>query len=60
MEALTGQGGKPVEVHNVPFTIVPDVPLVVSKSSRCRYEDYGMSLDINDRNGYYSPFAYQA
>ena len=60
VEALTGQGGKPVEVHNIPFTIVPDVPLVVAKSSRCRYDDYGMALDISDRNGYYSPFAYQA
>jgi hypothetical protein len=47
-------------VHNVPFTVVPDVPMVLSKSSRCRYNDYGHSVDISDRNGYYSPFAYQA
>jgi hypothetical protein len=60
VEALTGQGGKLVEVHNIPFTIVPDVPLVVAKSSSCRYDDYGMSLDISDRNGYYAPFAYRA
>jgi hypothetical protein len=60
VEAIHGQGERPVEVHNVPFTIVPDVPLVVSRSSRCHYDDYGLSLDISERNGYYSAFAYQA
>jgi hypothetical protein len=60
IEAMTGQGERLVEVHNVPFTVVPDVPMVVSKSSRYRYNDYGHSVDISDRNGYYSPFAYQA
>jgi len=60
IEALAGQGGRPVEVHNVPFTVVPDVPMVAAKSTRCRYDDYGFSLDIDSRNGYYSPFAYQA
>ena len=60
IEGLIGQGNQPVEVHNVPFTVVPDVPLVVAKSSRCRYDDHGIALDISERNGYYSHFAYQA
>ena len=60
IEAITGQGERQVEVHNVPFTVVPDVPMVVSKSIRYHYDDYGHSVDISDRNGYYSPFAYQA
>ncbi len=60
IEALTGQGDQLVEVHNVPFTVVPDEPLVVAKASRYRYDDYGISIDISDRNGYYSPFAYQS
>lgn len=60
IEAIEGQGGRLVEVTNIPFTVVPDEAMVVSKSSRLLYEDYGISLDINDRNGYYSPFAYQA
>jgi hypothetical protein len=59
IEAIPGQGERPVEVHNVPFTVVPDVPLVVSNSSHYRYNDYGHTVDISDRNGYYSPFAYQ-
>lgn len=60
IEAIPGQGDRLVEVHNIPFTVVPDVPMVLSKSSRCRYDDYGHSMDISERNGYYSPFAYQA
>jgi hypothetical protein len=59
VEAISGHGEGPVEVRNVPFTVVPDVPLVVAKSSRYRYADHGHSVDISDRNGYYSPFAYQ-
>jgi hypothetical protein len=60
IEGLIGRGNQPVEVHNVPFTVVPDVPLVVAKSSRCRHDDHGIALDISERNGYYSHFAYQA
>jgi hypothetical protein len=60
IEAIAGQGERLVEVHNVPFTLVPDVPLVVAKSSHYRYNDYGHAVDISDRNGYYSPFAYQS
>jgi hypothetical protein len=60
IEAIAGQGDRLVEVHNVPFTVVPDVPMVLSKSSRCRYDDFGHSMDISERNGYYSPFAYQS
>ena len=60
IEAIPGQGDRLVEVHNVPFTLVPDVPMVLSKSSRCRYDDFGHSMDISERNGYYSPFAYQS
>lgn len=60
IEALSGQGDRLVEVHNVPFTVVPDQPMVVAKASRYRYDDYGLSVDISGRNGYYSPFAYQA
>jgi len=60
VEAFIGQGDKPVEVHNVPFTVVPDVPLVLAKSKHCRYDDYDLSVDISERNGYYSAFTYQA
>jgi hypothetical protein len=60
IEALKGQGDKLVEVRNVPFTVVPDEPMVVAKANSYRYDDYGLSIDISGRNGYYSPFSYQA
>jgi hypothetical protein len=60
VEAMEGQGGQLVEVHNVPFTAVPDVPLVAARSTALRYGDHGFSVDISGRNGYYSPFTYQA
>jgi hypothetical protein len=60
VETLTGQGDRVVEVHNDPFTVVPDVALVVTPSSRYRYVDYGLSVDVGDPNGHYPPFAYQA
>jgi hypothetical protein len=60
IEAIPGQGDRLVEIHNAPFTVVPDVAMVLSKSSRYRYDDYGHSVDISDRNGYYAPFAYQS
>ncbi|MBX3667034.1 MAG: DUF1326 domain-containing protein [Rhodocyclaceae bacterium] len=59
VEAIEGQGGRVAEVHNAPFTVVPDVPLVASRASRMRYDDYGFKVDISGRNGYYSPFTYQ-
>lgn len=60
IEALAGHGDRLVEIHNVPFTVVPDVPLVAAKSGRLHYDDYGVSVEIGGRNGYYSPFTYQA
>ncbi|QID18422.1 DUF1326 domain-containing protein [Nitrogeniibacter mangrovi] len=58
--AIEGQGGKPVTVENVPFTPVPGFPAVLAKSSALSIHDHGFDLDISDRNGFYSPFAYQA
>lgn len=60
VEAIAGHDGGLVEVRNVPFTAVPDEPLVVAKSSRLRYLDHGFAVDISGRNGYYAPFCYQA
>jgi len=58
--AIEGQGGKPVTIENVPFTPVPGFPAVVAKASGLSIHDHGFDLDISDRNGFYSPFAYQA
>jgi hypothetical protein len=60
IEALQGQGGELVTINNHPFTPVPGQPAVVSTSKRLNVNDYGISLDISGKNGFYSAFAYQA
>jgi hypothetical protein len=34
-------------------------PAVVARSISYEYEDYGKNWKFTDRNGFYSPFAYQ-
>lgn len=60
IEALQGQGGELVTINNHPFTPVPGQPAVVATSKRLNVNDYGISLDISGKNGFYSAFAYQA
>lgn len=60
IEALAGQDGAEVTLSNHPFTAVPGYPAVVAKSKTAHYQDYGLKLDVSEKNGFYSPFAYQA
>lgn len=60
VEALAGQDGAEVTISNHPFTAVPGYPAVVAKSKAAKYQDYGLSLDVSERNGFYSRFTYQA
>lgn len=60
IEALTGQGGEEVTLSNVPFTPVPGFPAVVCRSRRLSFHDHGFNLEISKKNGFYSPFRYQA
>lgn len=57
--AVEGQEGKPVTIENIPMTPVPGFPAVLAKSSGFTIHDHGIDLDISDRNGFYSPFAYR-
>ena len=59
IEAVSGQNGAEVTLANMPFSVVPGVPAVVAKSKRLSYRDYGYDWEINDKNGFYSPFTYQ-
>jgi len=59
IEALEGQGGSEVKVSNPPLYAVPGIPLVVAKSKRLSYHDYGLSWEISEKNGFYSPFTYK-
>jgi hypothetical protein len=60
IEALEGQGGALVTIENHPFTAVPGHPAVVSTSKKLKINDYGISIDISGKNGFYSAFAYQS
>jgi hypothetical protein len=60
IEALAGQGGQDVTISNVPFTAVPGYPAVVCHSKQLSYHDHGFNLQVSQKNGFYSPFSYQA
>ncbi len=60
IEALVGQGGQDVTLSNIPFTAVPGYPAVVCQSKQLSYHDHGYSVEVSQKNGFYSPFSYQA
>jgi len=60
IEALAGQNGEEVTLSKVPFTVGPDYPAVVCHSKRLSFHDHGFDLEISKKNGFYSPFNYQA
>jgi hypothetical protein len=60
IEGLPGQDGGDVTVANAPFVPVPGVPLTVAKSKRVRFSEYGLKLEVSNKNGFFSRFAYQS
>src|SRR5690242_7824232 len=59
IEAVPGQNGGEATVAGMPFCVVPGIPAVVAKSKLMSYHDYGYRWEISDKNGFYSPFAYE-
>jgi hypothetical protein len=59
VEAIQDSGGADVTINNPPLGIAPGYPLVVAKSKKLRYKDYGLECEISGKNGFYSPFSYQ-
>ena len=59
IEAIEGQGGGDVTISGHPLCVAPGEPAVVAKSKRLDYTDHQMTWSISERNGFYSPFAYQ-
>jgi hypothetical protein len=59
IEALVGQGGAEVTISNHPVCVAPGYPAVAAKSKRLSYHDHGFQWDVSEKNGFYSPFAYQ-
>jgi len=60
IEALEGQGGALVTIANHPFAVAPGEPAVAATSKKLRVADHGIAIDISGKNGFYSPFSYQA
>jgi hypothetical protein len=57
--ALEGQGGGEVTVSGHPLCVAPGFPAVVARSGKLSYDDHGMTWAVSEKNGFYSPFAYQ-
>jgi hypothetical protein len=60
IEGLPGQGDNDVTIGNHPFAAVPGFPAVVAKSKQMRFSDYGLKWEVSNKNGFFSPFAYQS
>jgi hypothetical protein len=60
IEGLLGQDGGDVTIAGHPFTAVPGFPAVVAKSKQMRFSDYGLRWEVSNKNGFFSPFAYQS
>jgi hypothetical protein len=59
IEAIAGQDGADVTISSAPLIVVPGEPVVVAKSKRLSYQDYGFKWEASEKNGFYSPFTYK-
>jgi hypothetical protein len=60
IEGLPGQEGGDITIAGPPLVAVPGVSLVVAKSKQTRFNDYGLSWEVSNKNGFFSPFTYQS
>jgi hypothetical protein len=60
IEGLPGQDGGDVTIASHPITMVPSFPAVVAKSKQMRFSDYGLKWEVSNKNGFFSPFAYES
>jgi len=58
IEAIGGQGGGETSIAGHPLAVAPGYPVVVAKSKRLNFSDHGFRWEITQKNGFYSPFAY--
>ena len=59
VEAIEGQEGKEVTLENPPLIAVPGQMLVVAKSKQLSYHDHGLTWDLTEKSGFYSPFSFK-
>lgn len=56
---IEGQGGGPVEIRGHPLAPVPGVAFEVGRSEHFRLNDYGLSVDVSQKNAFTTGFTYQ-
>ncbi len=60
IEAMEGQGGKPITIDNHPLAIAPGNAATVARSKHFKYSDYGWDWKLSACNGFLSDFAYSS
>lgn len=58
IEQIPGQGDGPITISSHPLCIAPGFPVTVGKSTGLTYNDHGMSWELSEKSGFFSPFAY--
>jgi len=58
IEQMPGQGDGPITISGHPLCIAPGFPATLGKSTSLTYNDHGMSWELSEKNGLFSPFAY--
>ena len=59
IEAIPGAGGADIQISGHPLCIAPGFPVTAARSKSMTYKDHGWSWTLSQRNGFFSPFAYQ-
>jgi len=59
IEAIEGQGGEEVTLTGHPLAIAPGYSAVAARSKQLSYHDHGQDWELTEKNGFFSPFAYQ-
>ncbi len=60
IEAMGGAGGSEVTINGHPLCLAPGYAATVAKSKRLSYHDHGLTWEISEKTGFFSPFAYQS
>ena len=58
-ESIEGQGGGDVEVSGHPLAPVPGVAFKVGRSDQFKFNDYGIEVNVAQKNAFSATFAYQ-
>jgi len=56
--AIVGQGDGDVTIHGHPLCVAPGHDATVSRSDYFRFTDHGLSWEISEKTGFFSPFSY--